>query len=81
MSDFRLKPADVFDYLVYLVYRGVGWALGCLPLHWVFGLGQFIGWLGYLLLGSYRRLAMANIRIAFPDWSHEEVKRCSQAPF
>jgi heptosyltransferase II len=81
MSHLRLKLAEVFDYLVYLVYRGVGWGLGCLPLRWVFGLGQFIGWLGYLLLGGYRRLAMANIRIAFPDWSHEEVKRCSRRHF
>ena len=40
-----------------------------------------LAWLGYLLLGGYRRLAMANIRIAFPDWSHEEVKRCSRRHF
>jgi heptosyltransferase-2 len=81
MSNFRLKPADVFDYSVYLIFRGLGWLLGCLPLRWVFGLGQSVGWLGYNLLGGYRRLAAANIKIAFPDWSREEVERCAKRHF
>jgi heptosyltransferase-2 len=81
MSTFRLKPADVPDYIVYLIYRGVGWALGCLPLAWVFRLGQSVGWLGYKLLGGYRRLAAANIKIAFPDWSDQEVTRCTRRHF
>ena len=81
MSNFQLKPADVLDYTVYLIYRGVGWLLGCLPLRWVFDLGQCIGWLGYHLLGGYRRLAVANIKIAFSDWSREEVERCAKRHF
>ena len=39
MSDFRLKPADVFDYSVYLLYRGVGWALAM----FAFALGVWSG--------------------------------------
>ena len=81
MSNFRLRPADVLDYSVYLIFRGLGWLLGCLPLRWVFGLGQSVGWLGYKLLGGYRRLAAANIKIAFPDWSREEVERCTKRHF
>jgi heptosyltransferase II len=81
MSTFRLKPADIPDYIIYLIYRGIGWALGCLPLAWVFRLGQSVGWLGYILLGSYRRLAAANIKIAFPDWSDQEVTRCTRRHF
>lgn len=81
MSDFRLKIATVLDYSVYLLYRGVGWLLGRLPLAWVFRLGQFAGRFGYLLLGGYRRLAAANIKIAFPDWSRQEVERCSKRHF
>jgi heptosyltransferase II len=81
MSNFRLKPGDVLDYIAYLIYRGVGWLLGCLPLRWVFALGQAIGWLGYYLLGGYRRLATANIKIAFPDWTHAEAVRCSERHF
>jgi heptosyltransferase-2 len=81
MSTFRLKPADVVDYNVYLLYRALGWLLRCLPLRWVFHLGQLAGWLGYHLLGGYRRLAASNIRIAFPDWSREEVEHCSKRHF
>ena len=81
MSNFRLKSADLLDYSVYLIFRGLGWLLGCLPLRWVFGLGQSVGWLGYNLLGGYRRLAAANIKIAFPDWSREEVERCAKRHF
>jgi heptosyltransferase-2 len=81
MSNYRLRPADVLDYSVYLIFRGLGWLLGCLPLRWVFGLGQSVGWLGYKLLGGYRRLAAANIKIAFPDWSREEVERCTKRHF
>jgi heptosyltransferase-2 len=81
MSKFRLTPKDVLDYIVYLIYRAVGWLLGCLPLCWVFGLGQSVGWLGYNLPGGYRRLAVANVKIAFPDWSREEVKRCAKQHF
>ena len=81
MSNFRLEAANVLDYSVYLLYRAVGWFLRCLPLPWVFVLGQSAGWLGYYVLGGYRRLAAANIRIAFPDWSREETEHCSRRHF
>ena len=81
MRNFRERLADVGDYIIYLIYRGVGWLLGCLPLSWVFGLGQSVGWLGYKLLSGYRRLAVTNIKIAFPDWSREEVRHCAQRHF
>ena len=81
MSTLRLKPAEVVDYGVYVLYRALGWFLRCLPLRGVFYLGRLAGWLGYLFLGGYRRLAAANIRIAFPDWSREEVEHCSKRHF
>ena len=69
------------DYTVYVIYRTVGWLLGCLPLGWVFRLGQAVGWLGYNFLGGYRRLAWANIQVAFPDWTHKEVQHCAKRHF
>jgi heptosyltransferase II len=81
MSNFRLKPGDVLDYTVYLIYRAARWFLGCLPLSWVFRLGQSVGRLGYALLRGYRRLAVANIKIAFPDWPEDEVERCARRHF
>ncbi len=75
------RIADTFDYCVYLLFRGVTWFLGCLPVSWVFRSGQAIGWFGHLVLGGYRKLARANIKIAFPDWSREEVNRCAKQHF
>jgi heptosyltransferase II len=81
MSNFRLRPGDVVDYIVYLIYRAAGWFLGCLPLSWVFALGQSTGRLGYMVFGGYRRLAVANIKIAFPDWAPDEVEHCARRHF
>jgi lipopolysaccharide heptosyltransferase II len=81
MSKLRLRPAETLDYGVYLFYRGVTRFLGCLPVSWVFRIGQGIGWCGHALLGGYRRLARANIKIAFPDWTREEVNRCAKQHF
>ena len=81
MSNFRLKPADVLDYIVYLLYRGVGWLLGSFAVALGVWSGSIAGRLGYHLLGGYRRLAAANIKIAFPDWSRQEVERCSKRHF
>jgi heptosyltransferase-2 len=81
MSNFRSKLAETRDYVIYLIYRIVGLLLGCFPLIWVFRLGQAVGWLGYNILGRYRRLARANIQIAFPDWTSEEVQHCAKRHF
>ena len=79
MSQPRLK--DLADYIIYLLYLSALAILSCLPLAWLFRLGQGVGWLGYRLLGKYRRLASANIRIAFPDWSDTEVAHCAESHF
>jgi heptosyltransferase II len=81
MSNSWLKPGDLLEYAAYLSYRAAAWFLGCLPLAWVFGLGQWLGWLGYLFLRGYRRLAVANIKIAFPDWLEDEVEHCARRHF
>ena len=81
MSNFRSKLGAIRDYIIYLIYRAVGLLLGSLPLSWVFHLGQALGWLGYHILGGYRRLAWANIQIAFPDWTREEVRSCARRHF
>ena len=79
MSQPRFK--DLADYIIYLLYISALAILSCLPLVWLFRLGQGVGWLGYRMLGKYRRLASANIRIAFPDWSDAEVAHCAESHF
>ena len=72
---------DALDFSVYLAYRLFGWIFGLLPLVGMFRLGQMAGAIAYLFLRPYRRLACANIKIAFPDWSAEEVRRCARRHF
>ena len=46
-----------------------------------FRLGQAVGWLGYIfsvVTGDWRA---ANIQIAFPDWTREEVQHCAKRHF
>jgi heptosyltransferase II len=81
MSRARWKAAEIIDYGVYLVYRGATWLLGLVPLLFVFRGGQVIGWLGYYLLSGYRNLAKANIRIAYPEWSQEQIDQCAKQHF
>jgi len=81
MSKARSKLALLGDYLVYLSYRAAGWILLQIPLAWTFRIGQAFGLAGYFLLASYRRLAIANLRIAFPDWSEAATANCAREHF
>ena len=70
------------DYLTYLLYRTVTFVVGTLPLGWVFRLGQLGGWLGYGLLGRYRRLAVANLKIAYGgERTAAEIRRLARRHF
>ena len=55
------------DYLVYLVYRTFTALVGILPLVVAFRLGQGLGWIGYAVLWPYRKLAVANLTVAYGD--------------
>jgi heptosyltransferase II len=81
MSKRGKKRATIGDYLVYAVYRSVSFLLSLLPVAWVFRGGQAVGFLGYVLLGPYRKLARRNVRIAFPDWSPKQIERCVRTHF
>ena len=53
------------DYFVYLIYRLLTGFLAALPLPVVFCAGKFLGTAVYFLAGSYRRLVIRNLTIAF----------------
>jgi len=55
------------DYFVYLIYRFLTGLLAALPLPVVFCAGKILGGLAYLIAGSYRRLVIQNLSIAFAD--------------
>lgn len=53
------------DFCVYLLYRAALAVIIALPLRLVFALGYGLGFLGWLFLPNYRRLARRNVEIAF----------------
>jgi len=71
----KSRLSDPAYYLVYLGYKFIAWILLQLPLSWTFRIGQALGFLGYLVLGRYRNLASANVRIAFPEWTKQQVRK------
>ena len=44
-------------------------------------LGRMIGTLAYLIDVPHRRIARRNLRLAFPDWSPEKIRRTSKRVF
>ena len=70
------------DYAVYLLVLGLLTVLGRIPLGLVFRLGAGFGWLAWLLLPGYRRLARRNIEIAFGrTMTPREIRRTVRRHF
>ncbi len=55
------------DFCVYFLYRAALALIIALPLGAVFALGEFLGFLAWIALPNYRRLARRNVQIAFGD--------------
>ena len=81
MARRRKNRNSLNDWLVYALYRLLGLGLHLFPVPLTFLFGEILGFCGYLLLGHYRRLAKRNLRIAFPEWSDQEVRRCARRHF
>ena len=70
------------DYFVYLVYRAFTALIGMLPLIVAYRLGQALGWIGYVVCWPYRRLAVANLTIAYGDaLSPRQIRRFALTHF
>ncbi len=62
-----MKAGTFRDWLIYALAK-CGWsALGLVPLGLLFRIGACGGWLAWLLMPGYRKLAENNLRIAFGD--------------
>ncbi len=63
------------DFCVYLFYRAALGLICALPLRAVFFLGETLGFLAWLLLPGYRRLALRNVEIAFAEEKSASEKK------
>ena len=72
----------IVDFCVYLLYRAALAFLIALPLRAVFFLGKSLGFLAWIGLPNYRRLARRNVDIAFgAEKSEAEKKRIVRRHF
>jgi KDO2-lipid IV(A) lauroyltransferase len=52
-----------------------------LPMGWAIRLGALVGLLGYMLSARYRRVAIRNLRHAFPEWNRARVHATARRTF
>ena len=70
------------ERLIYLCYRAFTAGVATLPLMTVYRLGQALGWLAHWCLGPYRRLAQANLAVAYAgEKTPAEIRRLARAHF
>ncbi|MGC3989393.1 MAG: lipopolysaccharide heptosyltransferase II [Chthoniobacteraceae bacterium] len=70
------------DYAVYLLFRLAMAIFAILPVALIFRVGQFGGWVAWMLARPYRALAQANMRIAFGgEKTDAEIKQLARAHF
>lgn len=70
------------QYLAYLIYRAFVGIIERLPITVAYRVGQVLGWLGWALLFPYRRLAIANLTIAYgKEKSAAEIRALARESF
>jgi len=70
------------DRFVYIIYRALCRLICLAPIGVVFRIGATLGWLAHWLLVPYRRLAIANMTLAFGgEKSPREIRRMAREHF
>ncbi len=68
--------------MIYLLLNGLSRLLSLIPLRVLRGIGRVIGWLGYYAAVQRRRIALANLRRAYPEkdeaWVRRTARQCFQ---
>src|SRR6058998_1191008 len=73
---------QMFDFVVYLLFRAGSAIAAALPLPLLFAVGQLLGSCVWLVSGKYRQLAEGNVAIAFADEkSPRELRRLVRRHF
>jgi lipopolysaccharide heptosyltransferase II len=72
----------MLDFSIYLLYRAGSAVVNVIPLRWLFFVGEAGGFLAWVLLPHYRRLAQRNLTIAFgKEKSTAELRRLGRRHF
>src|SRR5262245_58846967 len=72
----------MLDFGIYLLYRASTAIASVLPIRVLFRIGDILGFVAWLLLPYYRRLAQRNLEIAFAnEKASRELRRISRRHF
>ena len=55
--------------------------LGHLPLPWIRAIGVALGWFLYAVVASRRKVVWINLRLCFPQWTDDQLRRCATQTF
>lgn len=69
------------ELIVFWLYRALGNTIALLPLGGAIRAGRLLGWLGYWLAGKYRRMALHNLTIAFPEMRERKRRKLARSHF
>ncbi len=69
------------DRAVHLLVRALSAVVRLLPLRMCVAIGRMLGKAGCVLLPGYRRLALRNLRIAFPEMPARELRALAREHF
>jgi heptosyltransferase-2 len=69
------------DRAAFVLYRFIALIVGALPLRTGWYLGHFFGTIAYFIGVPYRRLALHNLAIAFPEKTKEERRAIARRHF
>lgn len=69
------------EFIQYVIFRFVCFLINSVPLSWALKLGRFGGRKLYYFLPKYRKVALENLKFAFPEKSEEEIKKIAIQSF
>jgi KDO2-lipid IV(A) lauroyltransferase len=69
--------------IYWLTWLGIGflYLTTLLPYGWMLRLGTALGWLGYHLLPSRRRITRTNLRLVFPGYNEKQINQLTRESF
>lgn len=65
----------------YVLFKLIEWLVLALPLKFVQRLGSLLGLVGFYVVTKRRSIALDNLRHAFPDKSHQELRQIAKGSF
>lgn len=77
----KKKKGAWLQYIEYLIVLSLVRLIALLPYRWASDIGGLIGRAGYFIDGRHRRIAIRNLRLAFPEEGTEKIRMTAKRSF